>query len=198
MKKGLYKALCLCLTIGLLGCAAVGYGESITAEKTDAVKVEIEMENGGVILLELDKAAAPATVENFLKLAGEGFYDGVIFHRIVPGFVIQGGDPDGTGYGGPGYGIQGEFKSNGFENPISHDRGIISMARSGDPNSAGSQFFITLGDATFLDGDYAAFGKVLEGMEVVDEIAGVKVDAKDKPVEPVVMKTVRIVEETEE
>ena len=157
--------------------------------------VEITMENGGKILLELDAAAAPITVENFEKLVRQGFYDGLTFHRIIPGFMIQGGDPEGTGMGGPGYGIKGEFRSNGVENPIRHTRGVISMARSMMPDSAGSQFFIMHEDAPHLDGNYAAFGRVVEGIEVVDQIASVETDANDRPRTPVVMKTVRIVEE---
>ena len=156
--------------------------------------VEITMENGKIIRIELDASAAPLTVENFEKLVKEGFYDGLTFHRIIPGFMIQGGDPDGNGMGGPGYGIKGEFASNGWNNPIKHTRGVISMARSMMPNSAGSQFFIMHKDAPHLDGDYAALGKVVEGIEVVDEIAGVKTDRNDRPTAPVVMKTVRIVE----
>ena len=157
--------------------------------------VEITMENGGKIKIELDPTAAPITVENFEKLVRQGFYDGLTFHRIIPGFMIQGGDPEGTGMGGPGYGIKGEFSRNGVDNPIKHTRGVISMARSMMPNSAGSQFFIMHEDAPHLDGSYAAFGHVVEGMEVVDEIAGVETDAGDRPLTPVVMKTVRIIEE---
>ena len=156
--------------------------------------IEITMENGGTIRIELDKTAAPITVENFEKLAAKGFYDGLTFHRVIPGFMIQGGCPQGTGMGGPGYTIQGKFASNGVANPIRHTRGVISMARAQDPNSAGSQFFIMHADAPHLDGDYAAFGHVVEGMEVVDEIAAVTTDFRDKPKTPVVMKTVRVVE----
>lgn len=156
--------------------------------------IEITMENGGTIRIELDKTAAPITVENFEKLAAKGFYDGLTFHRVIPGFMIQGGCPQGTGMGGPGYTIQGEFASNGVANPIRHTRGVISMARAQDPNSAGIQFFIMHADAPHLDGDYAAFGHVVEGMEVVDEIAAVTTDFRDKPKTPVVMKTVRVVE----
>ena len=156
--------------------------------------IEITMENGGTIRIELDKTAAPITVENFEKLAAKGFYDGLTFHRVIPGFMIQGGCPQGTGMGGPGYTIQGEFASNGVANPIRHTRGVISMARAQDPNSAGSQFFIMHADAPHLDGDYAACGHVVEGMEVVDEIAAVTTDFRDKPKTPVVMKTVRVVE----
>ena len=154
--------------------------------------VIIEMENGGVIKLELDASAAPKTVENFVSLVEKGFYDGLTFHRIIPGFMIQGGDPEGTGMGGPGYGIFGEFRQNGFDNPIKHERGVISMARSMMPNSAGSQFFIMHKDAPHLDGAYAAFGKVVEGIEVVDAIAATPTGYGDRPLEPVVMKRVYI------
>lgn len=143
--------------------------------------VTIEMENGKKIVIELDPAAAPETVKNFEKLVSEGFYDGLIFHRVISGFMIQGGCPDGTGMGGPGYSIHGEFAQNGFNNPLKHTRGVISMARAMDPNSAGSQFFIMHKDAPHLDGGYAAFGKVVEGMDVVDEIAAVDVNHMDRP-----------------
>ena len=154
--------------------------------------VVITMENGGQIKLELDSAAAPKTVENFLKLVKEGFYDGLGFHRIIPGFMIQGGCPLGTGTGGPGYSIVGEFANNGHPNPIKHTRGVISMARSMDPNSAGSQFFIMHQDAPHLDGAYAAFGKVIEGQEVVNKIAETATDYSDRPLEDQVMKTVTV------
>ena len=154
--------------------------------------VVIEMENGKKIKLELDSSAAPITVENFEKLVNEGFYDGLTFHRVISGFMIQGGCPLGTGTGGPGHTIKGEFKSNGVDNPIRHTRGVISMARSMMPNSAGSQFFIMHKDAPHLDGQYAAFGKVVEGIEVVDEIAAIDTDYSDKPKTPVVMKKVTI------
>ncbi len=134
--------------------------------------VKIEMENGGVITAELYPELAPNTVANFVNLVESGFYDGLIFHRVIPGFMIQGGDPQGTGMGGPGYSIRGEFARNGFrENTLRHKRGVLSMARSMMPNSAGSQFFIMHADAPHLDGDYAAFGKVTDGMDVVDRIA---------------------------
>ncbi|MDY4976916.1 MAG: peptidylprolyl isomerase [Clostridia bacterium] len=144
--------------------------------------VIITMENGKEIKLELDRAAAPITVDNFEKLVKEGFYDGLIFHRVIPGFMIQGGCPDGTGMGGPGYQIKGEFLQNGVNNPLKHTRGVISMARAAHPDSAGSQFFIMHQDAPHLDGQYAAFGKVVEGIEVVDEIASVQTDFRDRPV----------------
>ncbi len=156
--------------------------------------IEITMENGKVMRIELDPSAAPLTCENFEKLVREGFYDGLIFHRVIPGFMIQGGDPEGTGMGGPGYGIKGEFAQNGIANPLHHTRGTISMARSQNPNSAGSQFFIMHEDAPHLDGSYAAFGRVVEGIEVVDEIAALPTDWRDKPKAPAVMKTVRVVE----
>lgn len=150
----------------------------------------IEMENGKTIKLELDESVAPKTVENFRKLVNEGFYDGLGFHRIIPGFMIQGGDPEGTGMGGSKDRIVGEFLSNGFENPLRHERGVISMARSMDPNSARSQFFIMHEDAPHLDGNYAAFGKVVEGIGVVDEIAGTQTDYSDHPLQPQIMKRV--------
>ena len=143
--------------------------------------VIIEMENGGKIELELYPEAAPKTVENFLKLVGEGFYDGLTFHRVIPGFMIQGGDPLGNGMGGSENKIRGEFRSNGHNNPIKHERGVISMARSYDKNSASSQFFIMHADAPHLDGEYAAFGKVVSGIEVVDEIASIPTDYSDRP-----------------
>lgn len=148
----------------------------------------IEMNNGKVIKLELDETAAPKTVANFNKLVSEGFYDGLSFHRIIPGFMIQGGDPIGNGTGGSKENIVGEFASNGVNNPIKHTRGVISMARSMDPNSASSQFFIMHADAPHLDGNYAAFGHVVEGLEVVDEIANTPTDFRDKPTTPVIIK----------
>ena len=145
-------------------------------------QVTIEMaNNGGTMVAELYPEVAPNTVNNFLALAGSGFYDGLIFHRVIPGFMIQGGDPMGAGYGGPGYSIKGEFSSNGFKNDLIHSRGVLSMARSMDPDSAGSQFFIMVEDAPHLDGEYAAFGKVIEGMEVADKIVSAKRDWNDKP-----------------
>ena len=158
----------------------------------------IEMENGGIIKLALDASAAPNTVKNFLSLAGKGYYDGLTFHRIIPGFMIQGGCPDGTGMGGPGYSIKGEFAANGVKNPLKHKRGVISMARAMNPNSAGSQFFIMHQDAPHLDGQYAAFGQVTEGMDVVDAIAAVPTGYADRPIEPVRIKSVTLEGETVE
>ena len=165
--------------------------EEETATMTEKTVIEITMENGGKIDIELDPAAAPITVANFLKLVDDDFYDGLTFHRIISGFMIQGGDPLGTGTGGSDEKIKGEFANNGWDNPISHKRGVISMARSSDPNSASSQFFITNADAYSLDGQYAAFGYVISGMDVVDEISAVPTDASDRPLEPVVIKTIR-------
>ena len=157
--------------------------------------VVIEMENGDKIKIELYPEIAPETVANFEKLVKSGFYDGLTFHRVIKGFMIQGGCPDGTGAGGPGWSIKGEFASNGFRNDLKHERGVISMARTSDPNSAGSQFFIMHEDAPHLDGEYAAFGKVVEGMEAVDRIAATKVSFfNDKPVQPQIMKTVTIID----
>ena len=143
--------------------------------------ITIEMENGKQIKAELYPDIAPITVENFVKLVKEGFYDGLIFHRVIPGFMIQGGCPEGNGMGGPGYHIKGEFAANGIKNDLKHTRGVLSMARAMDPNSAGSQFFIMHEDAPHLDGQYAAFGKVVEGMETVDEIAGQPTEYSDRP-----------------
>ncbi len=154
------------------------------------VKVQIEMEKGGIIELELYPETAPITVENFVRLAREGFYDGLIFHRVIPGFMIQGGCPQGIGIGGPGYTIKGEFLLNGVENTLKHERGVISMARAQDPDSAGSQFFIMHANAPYLDGSYAAFGKVISGMETVDAIASVATDERDKPYEAQTIKTI--------
>lgn len=152
----------------------------------------IEMENGNTIKLELYPEIAPNTVKNFISLAQKGFYDGLIFHRVIPGFMIQGGDPEGTGMGGPGYAIKGEFTSNGFRNSLNHDRGVISMARSSRPDSAGSQFFIMVEKSAHLDGQYASFGRVVEGMEEADRIVAVKRDYNDRPREEQKIKTVTV------
>ncbi|MBR7037885.1 MAG: peptidylprolyl isomerase [Oscillospiraceae bacterium] len=154
--------------------------------------VVIEMENGKQTEIELYPDIAPISCENFEKLVNQGFYDGLTFHRVIPGFMIQGGCPKGNGTGGPGWQIKGEFASNGVPNPLKHTRGVLSMARSMMPNSAGSQFFIMHEDAPHLDGDYAAFGKVVSGIEVVDEIAATPTDYNDKPKTPQVMKRVYI------
>lgn len=179
-----------------LAGAAESEAVSNTAEnqiKENAIMVEITMKDGGVIKLALDPDAAPITVENFVNLVNDEFYDGLIFHRVIEGFMIQGGDPEGTGMGGSKDNIKGEFASNGWNNTISHVPGVISMARSSDPDSASSQFFITHGDATFLDGDYAAFGTVVEGMDVVNKIAEVETDGNDRPIKEVVIDTIRVI-----
>lgn len=154
--------------------------------------VTIEMESGEKIMAELYPEVAPNTVNNFISLIKKGFYDGIIFHRVISGFMIQGGCPDGTGYGGPGYEIKGEFTKNGFQNNLKHTEGVLSMARTMIPDSAGSQFFIIHRDSFFLDGEYAAFGKVIEGMDVVDRIAEVPTNSADKPLEDQRMKRVTV------
>lgn len=154
--------------------------------------VTITMENGGVIKAELYPEVAPNTVNNFIDLVNRGFYDGLIFHRVIPGFMIQGGCPEGTGVGGPGYSIKGEFTSNGFKNDLKHSRGVLSMARAMHPDSAGSQFFIMVADAPHLDGQYASFGKVIEGMDEADKIVNSKTDMYDRPYEDQVIKTVTV------
>ena len=159
------------------------------------IKAIIEMENGKTMTLELYPDKAPITVKNFVDLAEKGFYDGLIFHRVIKGFMIQGGDPDGTGCGGPGYSIKGEFSSNGVENDLKHTRGVISMARSMAPDSAGSQFFIMHEDAPHLDGQYAAFGKLIDGFETLDEIAETPTGRADRPKTEQRMKSVTIVKE---
>ena len=157
--------------------------------------VKIEMEDGSVMKGELYPEIAPETVENFEKLVNDGFYDGLIFHRVIPGFMIQGGCPEGNGTGGPGWTIKGEFTSNGFENNLKHTKGVLSMARTMFPDSAGSQFFIMVADAPHLDGDYAAFGKITEGLEVADAIVRTPRDGRDKPKTPQKMKKVTIEED---
>ena len=196
MKMGLY----LMVLVMMLGGCNVSNQATPTPDLPgdQNPQVTIEMENGGKIVLELYPDKAPNTVANFLSLVNDGFYDDVIFHRVIPGFMVQGGDPQGTGLGGPGYTIHGEFANNDFtQNDLKHTRGVISMARQGNPydpkpyyNTAGSQFFIMVADSPSLDNDYAAFGKVLEGMDVVDAIVSVPTGAKDKPTTPQKMKKV--------
>ena len=179
------KCIVLLMALALLLSAAL-------AETAQHPVATIEMENSGVIRLELYPEVAPNTAANFIQLANGGFYDGLIFHRVIEGFMIQGGDPTGTGMGGPGYSIKGEFAANGVENALSHERGVISMARAQDFDSAGSQFFIMHADGPFLDGQYAAFGRVTEGMDVVDAIASTKTDASDRPVEAQRIGSIRV------
>lgn len=154
--------------------------------------VTITMENGKQMKVELYPEIAPNTVNNFISLINKGYYNGVIFHRVIPGFMIQGGDPDGTGTGGPGYSIKGEFTGNGFKNDLKHTKGVLSMARTAVPNSAGSQFFLMVANSPHLDGQYASFGKVIEGIEVADEIVAVERNYTDKPFEPQRMKEVTV------
>lgn len=154
--------------------------------------VTITMEDGGIIKAELYPEVAPNTVNNFIDLINRGFYDGLIFHRVIPGFMIQGGCPEGNGMGGPGYSIKGEFSRNGFKNELKHTKGVLSMARTMDPNSAGSQFFIMVADAPHLDDQYASFGKVIEGMEVADKIVNAKTDYSDRPYEDQVIKSMTV------
>ena len=156
------------------------------------MKAIIEMQDGGKMTFELDEIAAPLTVKNFVSLAEKDFYENLIFHRVIAGFMIQGGDPTGTGMGGPGYTIKGEFASNGVNNPIRHTRGVISMARAMDPNSAGSQFFIMHADAPHLDGQYAAFGRMTDGFDTLDRIASVPCDRRDRPFDDQTIRNVTI------
>ena len=198
-----FKTMLILIILALVlgGCGTGANDQSETGEKAQsAKKIEVEknpvvtilMEDNQEIKLELYPNIAPNTVVNFVSLVQKGFYDGLTFHRVIPGFMIQGGDPEGTGGGGPGYTIAGEFSSNGFENDLKHEAGVISMARTNDPNSAGSQFFIMAGDATHLDGEYAAFGKVTEGMETVQQIVEVERDGQDKPLKEQKMKKVTV------
>ena len=161
---------------------------------TEKKHIQITMEDGGTITAELYPDIAPKTVDNFIKLISEGFYDGLIFHRVIPGFMIQGGCPNGNGMGGPGYTIPGEFTANGVENNLKHDRGVLSMARAMDPDSAGSQFFIMTQKSPHLDGQYAAFGCVTSGMDVVDRIVNVPRDVMDKPLEDQKMVSIRVID----
>ncbi|OZU90181.1 peptidylprolyl isomerase [Virgibacillus indicus] len=189
------------LVILITGCGAESDEEQQSTENKDANYpseveenpiVTITMEDDKEIKIELFPEIAPNTVANFVSLVEDGFYDGLIFHRVIPGFMIQGGDPSGNGTGGPDYAIKGEFSSNGFENELKHDRGVISMARSQSPDSAGSQFFIMAEDSPHLDGDYAGFGQVIEGMDTVDEIVSAERDAADNPLKDQKMKEVTV------
>ncbi len=207
MKKVVAVLLSLC-SILLIFSACTGNekkGDSVTVDYTEMLTnkenpvATIEMADGGVMLIELFYDTAPNTVKNFISLANKGFYDGLTFHRVIPGFMIQGGDPQGNGRGGPGYNIFGEFSNNGIENNRKHLRGYVSMARKGNPynpasmyNTAGSQFFIMVEDNDGLDGDYAVFGYCFYGMDVADSIVSVKTDANDKPLKDVKIKTVRV------
>ena len=192
MKRLLCIALCLIL-LGTMGCTS---GEKNKTEEetmhSEYPIATITMKDGGVIKLELYPKIAPESVKNFISLANSKFYDGLIFHLVISGFMIQGGCPKGNGTGGPGYNIKGEFSANGVDNSLSHERGVISMARAMAYDSAGSQFFICHADSQFLDGQYAAFGKVIEGMDVVDAIASVKTNSQDKPLQDQVIDSIRV------
>lgn len=201
MKKIFAIAMAFVLVLTLCSCGGENNVPQAPAEENGAEVPErshvmITMADGGEIVVELIPEYAPATVENFLSLVNKGFYDGLIFHRVISGFMIQGGDPEGTGFGGSNKNIKGEFAANGFtQNKLKHTRGVISMARTEHPDSASSQFFIMHEDASHLDGNYAAFGKVISGMEVVDKIAAVETDENDKPLTDVVIESIRVIEE---
>ena len=195
MKKltNILTIIALIVIVVLIGTISFGYYKKVTMEVKNPI-VTMEVKDFGTIKLELYPEMAPDTVANFIALANHGFYDGLKFHRVVKGFMIQGGCPIGNGTGGPGYTIHGEFASNGFKNDLKHTRGVLSMARAMDPNSAGSQFFIMHQDAPHLDGEYAAFGKVIEGMENVDKIAKTPTTFNDRPRNPQVIDTITIVD----
>lgn len=192
------------LMIALLVMMAIASGCGKNSDNNASVNVErpqgknpvatMELEDGGIVKIELYPDVAPNTVVNFISLANKGFYNGLLFHRVIADFMIQGGDPEGTGMGGPGYSIKGEFTSNGFKNELKHERGVVSMARLGDPyrDSAGSQFFIMVADVPSLDENYAAFGKVTEGMDMVDRIVSIQTDASDRPVKDQKIKTLTV------
>lgn len=193
MKK-YYPLLVILIIAVMAACSSDNKeGKLPTYEDTDAVPVvTMTMENGGEVEIELYPNVARNTVNNFISLVEDGFYDGLIFHRIIPDFMIQGGDPEGTGIGGPGYAIVGEFANNDFDNDLKHERGVLSMARSQDNDSAGSQFFIMVEDSPHLDDDYAGFGKVTEGMDVVDEIVNAERNSHDQPIEKQIIETMTV------
>ena len=193
MFKRVFKlsALVMCAMVGFVACSDDGNDKAVP----ESVLVKFEMEDGTTFTVRTLPEYAPETAENFVNLVNEGFYNGLTFHRVIPGFMVQGGCPEGTGMGGSGKNIKGEFKANGVDNTLSHKKGVISMARANPYDSASSQFFICVDDASFLDGKYAAFGEVVEGMENVDAIATVRTDMNDKPMTPVVIKNVSVVTE---
>ena len=193
-KKNFLRVLALVLCTVLVTLSFTACGGNPAKDLDDVIYVEIDMQSGDYIKLELYTTVAPITVSNFVELCNRNFYDGIIFHRVISGFMIQGGDPTGTGMGGSDKTIKGEFNSNGVINSLSHKRGVISMARRSDSmDSASSQFFICHADSTFLDGEYAAFGMVIEGIETVDKIAAVATDGNDKPLAPQYIKTIRVI-----
>ena len=188
MKRNIFSLILVIIIITITGCG--GRGGALKMGQNPIVT--IEMENGDIIKAELYPQIAPNTVNNFISLINKGFYNGVIFHRVIPGFMIQGGDPNGTGMGGPGYGIKGEFTSNGFTNDLKHTKGVLSMARSQSKDSGGSQFFLMVADAPHLDGQYAGFGKVIEGIENADKIVSTKTGPQDRPIAEQKMKKVTV------
>ena len=200
IKKGVILVGISAMLIGLIGCTNNKISNlnnddenEVSVEATGELPIAtIKVKNFGTIKAELYPNKAPNTVNNFISLANSGFYDGLIFHRVIPGFMIQGGCPEGNGMGGPGYSIKGEFSRNGFKNELKHTKGVLSMARTMDPNSAGSQFFIMVEDAPHLDDQYASFGKVIEGMKVVDKIVNAKTDYSDRPYEDQVIKSMTV------
>ncbi len=196
MKKSLKKIISIALSITVLSFTGCSSKKEITNEERIPPKelpiATIEVDGYGTIEAELYPHIAPNTVNNFISLANSGFYDGLTFHRVVNNFVIQGGDPEGTGMGGPGYSILGEFNSNNFKNDLKHTEGVLSMARSQNKDSAGSQFFIVTGEASNLDGDYAGFGKVIKGMDIVKKIENVDVGINDNPMEKIVIKSIKV------
>ena len=200
IKKGVILVGISAMLIGLVGCTNSTSNQNnteesvVTIESTGELPIAtIKVKDFGTIKAELYPDKAPNTVNNFISLANSGFYDGLIFHRVIKGFMNQGGDPDGVGTGGPGYSIKGEFSSNGYtNNDLKHTAGVLSMARSNNPDSAGSQFFIMAKEASYLDGDYAAFGKVTEGMDVVEAINSVETDRNDKPLNDVVIESITV------
>ncbi len=197
MKKAITILIIIILTISLVSCSKNEEVESkdINSDNNRPIitmNVSVDGKELEPIIIELYPDIAPNTVANFIDLATKGYYDGLVFHRVIKGFMIQGGDPTGTGTGGPGYSIKGEFSKNGINNDLKHTKGVLSMARSNDPNSAGSQFFIMHADAPHLDGDYAAFGKVINGIESVDEVANATTDEKDRPVKECVITKVTV------
>ena len=188
MKRNIFSLILVIIIITITGCG--GRGGALKMGQNPIVT--IEMENGDIIKAELYPQIAPNTVNNFISLINKGFYNGVIFHRVIPGFMIQGGDPNGPGMGGPGYGIKGEFTSNGFTNDLKHTKGVLSMARSQSKDSGGSQFFLMVADAPHLDGQYAGFGKVIEGIENTDKIVSTKTGPQDRPIAEQKMKKVTV------
>jgi len=191
VRKIIFLTILILIVISLITILGVGYYKKATYKAQNPIAT-MEIEDYGTIKIELYPEYAENTVKNFIALSNNGFYDGLTFHRVIKDFMIQGGDPEGNGTGGPGYSITGEFTDNGFKNDLSHTEGVLSMARAQDMDSAGSQFFIVTKDSTYLDGQYASFGKVIKGMDVVHKIENVQTDAQDKPVKDVVIESIKV------